>query len=386
MCYNCLIIVYQGIWMNLKDIFCQGRAINSMQRAFAAGRQGHAYIFAGADGIGKFSAASAWAKMLLCGEKVQSDGPDGVFYDSCGHCESCMVFDGGGHPDFKAIYKELVVFTKDGKNKKTPIDLPKDVITEFLIEKVASKPKMGEYSVYVVKESHRLNASSQNALLKVLEEPPGYCVIILLCNSIEKMLPTTRSRCQVVRFGEIDENIIVEKLVQMSVDPQQAKYWARFSESSLGMAMDWASVEVGENGIYGIKREIVSALSVFRLGDCLDLAERMLAASKKISEAFSAKNKSLSKTDLNRRATKGLIRMVISAFSDVIRLGVGDGDSLINCDQRAEIEFFARRFSPDGAADKVAKAYENLRWVDCSVNEKLIYEELLLNIAGCSTI
>jgi len=223
-------------------------------------------------------------------------------------------------------------------------------------------------------------------LLKVLEEPPGYCVIILLCNSIEKMLPTTRSRCQVVRFGEIDENIIVEKLVQMSVDPTQAKYWARFSELSLGTAMDWASVEVGENGIYGIKREIVSALSVYRLGDSLDLAEKMSTASKKISDAFSAKMKFLSKTDLNRRAAKGIIRMVVSVFSDVIRLDVGDDEALINCDQRAEIANFAGRFSADGAADKISKAYENLRWVDCSVNEKLIFEELLLNIAGCSTI
>lgn len=372
--------------MDLKDIFCQGRAINSMQRAYGAGRQGHAYIFAGADGVGKFSTASAWAKMLLCHEKTASEGPEGVFYDSCGKCESCTVFDGGGHPDFKAIYKELIKFTKDGKSKTTPVDLPKDVITEFLIEKVSSRPKMGDYSVYVVKESHRLNASSQNALLKVLEEPPGYCVIILLCNSMEKLLPTTRSRCQVVRFGEIDENIIVEKLVQMSVDPAEAKFWARFSELSLGRAIDWASVQVGEIGIYDLKREIISELSVYRMGDSLDLAEKMSSASKQISEAFSAKDKSLSKTDLNRRAGKGVIRMVISAFSDVIRLGVGDEDALINFDQRAEIETFAGRFSLDGAADKISKSYESLRWVDSSVNEKLIFEELLLNFAGCSTI
>ena len=112
----------------------------------------------------------------------------------------------------------------------------------------------------------------------------------------------------------------------------------------------------------------------------------MTAASKQISEAFSAKNKSLSKTDINRRAAKGIIRIVVSLFSDVIRLAVGDDDALINCDQRPEVEAFAARFSPDGAADKISKAYENLRWVDCSVNEKLIFEELLLNIAGCSTI
>lgn len=372
--------------MNLKDIFCQDRAINSMQRAFAASRQGHAYIFAGADGIGKFSTASAWAKMLLCHQKVVSQTSKGVFHDSCGVCKSCLLFDGGSHPDFKAIYKELIEFTEGGKGKTAPVDLPKAVITEFLIEKVASRPKMSDYAVYVVKESQRLNASSQNALLKVLEEPPGYCVIILLCSSTEKMLPTTRSRCQTVRFGEIDENIIVDKLVQTGVDPQQARYWARFSESSLGTAVNWASLDVGENGIYGIKTKLISDLAAYKLGNSLELAERMTAASKLISEAFSANNKSVSKTDINRRAAKGLIRMVISAFSDVIQMAVGDEDALINCDQKREIQAIAARFSPDGAADKISKAYENLQWVDSSVNEKLIFEELLLNIAGCSTI
>lgn len=367
--------------MNLKDIYCQDRPIGSLERAFAAGRLGHAYIFAGANGIGKFTTATAWAKMLLCKEKMRSETPEGDFYDSCGVCESCKLFEGESHPDYKVIYKELLEYTKKGKGKTTPVDLPKDVITEFLIEKVSSRPKTSDYSVYVIKEAERLNPSSQNALLKVLEEPPAYCVIILLCSSLEKMLPTTRSRCQTIRFGEIDENRIVEKLVEMSVGIEQARFWARFSESSLGTAIEWATVELDENGVYDIKKQLISSLANQTLGDSLDLANWMGESAKKIAMGFAAKNKNTSKTDINRRATKGLIRMAVSAFSDVIRLGVSDADSLINADQAGEIERLAGRFDAEQAADKVAKAFENLRWVDASVNEKLIFEELLLNLA-----
>ena len=58
------------------------------------------------------------------------------FADSCGNCESCRLFDAGSHPDFEHVYKELIKFTKDGKDKDTPVDFPIDVVREFLLEKV----------------------------------------------------------------------------------------------------------------------------------------------------------------------------------------------------------------------------------------------------------
>ena len=372
--------------MSLQDIFCQQRAMGTLQRAYGAGKMAHAYIFAGADGVGKFKTAREWAKMLLCHDRVTSQNEDGGFVDSCGKCESCLVFEGDGHPDFIPIYKELIQFTREGKNKKTPVDMPINVIREFLLEKVASRPGMGQTSVYVIKESEKLNAASQNALLKVLEEPPGHCRIILLCTRLDNLLPTTQSRCQIVRFGDIDEERIVERLATMNVSREEATYWARFSEGSLGTAISWAGLEIEETSCYAIKRELVHKLATYQLEDSLDIAEWMCSVSKIISQAWSSQEKDTSKTDINRRAQKGLMMMIASVWRDVMRIGNQLGDKITNIDQMAEIERLSAKIPDEKAIDRVNKVYENMFWVEKSVNEKLIFEELLLNFAGSGTL
>ncbi|MHC4646905.1 MAG: hypothetical protein ACYTBJ_15520, partial [Planctomycetota bacterium] len=100
--------------MSLREVFCQDKAISILQRAYASGKMAHAYIFAGADGVGKFKTAREWAKMLLCKDR----SVENQFTDSCGSCESCRLLEADSHPDFHNIYKELVEFTEDGKDKK----------------------------------------------------------------------------------------------------------------------------------------------------------------------------------------------------------------------------------------------------------------------------
>jgi hypothetical protein len=78
--------------------------------------------------------------------------------------------------------------------------------------------------------------------------------------------------------------------------------------------------------------------------------------------------------------------MVIAAFNDAMKLNIGAGEKLINSDQAGQIEVLAGRFDAEDAAGKIAKAYESIRWVEASVNEKLIFEELLLNLAGSAII
>ena len=367
--------------MLLKEIFCQDKAIGSLQKAYHAGRMAHAYIFAGDDGVGKFTVANVWAKMLLC-ENKQAISDDPAFVDSCGTCHSCRMFDSGGHPDFRLLYKELVQFTKDGKNKKTPVKFPIDVIREFLIEKVSNRPTTGDFVVYCIDEFEKVSNEAQNALLKVLEEPPGYCVIILLCSRMDELLPTTLSRCQLVRFGPVHESRIVERLTAEGVDKTEALFWARFSQGSLGRALAWAQLEVEPSGVYALKRELVEKIAELELADAVDTAEWMSKTAKKIAAAWTEERDNVSTTDINRRAQKGLIRMIACLFSDVMKLDSGHSETLVNLDQVDLLRAMANKIDPETAADHVALCYRMHKWVDSSVNEKLIFEQLLLNLAN----
>lgn len=370
--------------MRLNDIFCQDNAIDSLQRAYAAGRMAHAYLFAGDDGVGKFTLARAWAKMLLC-ENKQTVSDDPAFVDSCGNCHSCQMFEGDGHPDFRPIYKELRQYTKDGKGKNTPVDMPIDVIREFLIDKVANRPTASQFVVYVIDEAEKVNNASQNAMLKVLEEPPGYCIIILLCSRLDAMLPTTLSRCQLVRFGPVEQDRIVSQLAAEGVDEIEAIYWARFAQGSVGRAMAWSQLEVEPDGVYVIKKELIEKIVALELADAVNTAEWMGKAAKKIAAAWSSRSADVSTTDITRRAQKGLIQMVACLFGDVMKAAAGmdHPDMLVNYDQARCVEQLAQRIDAETAAEGVQFCYRMNHWVDSSVNEKLIFEQCLLYLSSC---
>lgn len=367
--------------MSLKDIFCQERAIGQLQRALAAGKVPHAYIFAGPDGVGKLTCARQWAQVLLCRDRRVEDGGGGVFYDSCGRCESCRAFAADNHPDFTLVYKELLQYTNQGKGRKEPVNLSILVVREFLLDKVARRPQLSEGSVFVICEAEKLSIEAQNALLKILEEPPVFCHIILLCTRMEKLLPTTRSRCQVVRFGPIEASIIAQRLSEAGIAGPEGRFWAAFSEGSLGQALEWAALRDEHNSMYAVKTKLISRLARFEPGEAVDLAEWILQQAALLTKIWAGQAGKVNAAELKRSLYKTIIRMVAVAFYDAWRLDIGSADEFINADQRKEIAELARRFRP-GYEELVEQAFRSVSWLEANVNEKLVFERLLLRCAG----
>lgn len=167
------------------------------------------------------------------------------------------------------------------------MEFPIDVVREFVIEKVKNKPALSKKRVFVLTEAEKLNNESQNCLLKVLEEPPGYCCIILICTKPERLLPTIRSRCQILRFGPVSEDRIIDKLNEFGLDENQAKFFARFSAGSLGLACTYARLEKAEaNGashavhLYQTKTELLETYADLQYKDSIELAEDLVSRSK----------------------------------------------------------------------------------------------------------
>ena len=368
--------------MSFKDIFCQDGAIDILQRAYNSERVSHAYIFAGMEGVGKFLTASQWAKLLLCHNHVVENG----IAQSCDSCQSCRLFDADSHPDFSHVYKELREYTEEGKGKAPPLDMPIDVIREMLNAKVSIRPSLSQRKVFIVSEAEKMNVSSQNCMLKVLEEPPVYCCIILLCTRLEKLLPTTKSRAQTVRFGPIQEDRIIEKLDEMGLDTNISKYFARLAQGSLGQACNWAQLELNDANIYESKKELINSLAQFEYSDTLAMADAILNWKGQISTLWSNLDKNTSKTDISRRAAKIFLQIIISALYDAMKLKITPQYEAINFDLINQIEKLAVRFDPELAAEKIDECYEMIRWLEANVNERLIFEHLLLSLANSDTI
>ena len=364
--------------MRLNEIFSQDKAIRTLESAWHGGKIAHAYIFAGPEGVGKGTTAESWAQLLLCDEPIREEGFDYDFIDSCGFCKSCELFNAGSHPDFHPIRKELREFTKKGGN--TPLDLPIDVIREFLIDKVSATPQQSKNKVFVVYEAQKLNKESQNALLKVLEEPAGNSFIILLCTRLDNLLPTTKSRCQIVRFGPIETAVIEANLVNEGINEVEAAYWAGFCCGSLGRAIRWASLE-SKPSPYEIKTELVAKFSRFDKTDVVDTAGWICDHRKVLSDALSEKYKDISKKDLERLVREELINMVVSVLNDSMRLAVGYEGGLVNSEQAGCISAVASRLDADECAERIEAAFRSIGAIGSNMNEKLLYERLLLNVA-----
>lgn len=137
-------------------------------------------MFSGQSGIGKSSLVQRYAKYILCKQ---------IADESCGICNSCLLFDAGSHPDYMKIQPE------EGSS------LIKVEQIRNLVEVLEQTSGLGGYQVAAISKAEDMNKSAANALLKTLEEPPGKVLIIILSDRPAALLATIRSRCQQIKLG-----------------------------------------------------------------------------------------------------------------------------------------------------------------------------------------
>lgn len=199
------------------------------------GIPGHAYVFAGPDGIGKTLLAREFAQALLC-KAPTADG-------ACGRCDSCRHFGNGVHPDFKSLQLE-------SKEKNIKVER----VRQSVCADLNMRPQFGSRKVYLIAADF-LNEQGQNALLKSLEEPPDYVFFILTVISPERLLPTILSRVSLIALRRYSVDEISAILAANGCQPgADREFYARFAGGLAGVAMDLAT----NNWFADLRREAVS--------------------------------------------------------------------------------------------------------------------------------
>ena len=238
------------------DIIGQEQIKEHLQNALASHKISHAYIINGEKSSGKEYIAKVFAMALQC-EKGGTE--------PCQECHSCKQVLSKNQPD-------IIRLTHEKPNTISVDDIRKQVNGD-----VAIKPYSSPYKIYIINEAEKMNAQAQNALLKTLEEPPEYAVILLLTANLNALLPTIISRCVVLNMKPVpDEKVRRFLMEQMQVPDYKADVCVAFARGNVGKAKALASSEEFEN----VKNE---ALSLVKYIKDMELHE-IMAAIKKISE------------------------------------------------------------------------------------------------------
>lgn len=222
------------------DLFGHESHEKILLNLFNEGKLPHALIFAGPMGVGKTTAAFRLARFLLKHGNAD-DNQDSLFGDAPEKPTSLAVsaedavshrVASSGHPDLRFFERPL----NDKGNKKTVVDVD-------TVRKIAPFLRMsssdGGWRVVILDEADLMNKAAQNAILKILEEPPPKAILVLICNRLGAMLPTIRSRCRTFHFSPLAPDILQSLMKRAAPEATsgELKLLAELADGSMGRAL-----------------------------------------------------------------------------------------------------------------------------------------------------
>lgn len=288
----------------------------------------HAYIFEGEAGLGKREAAYYFAQTLLC-EKSGSE--------PCGECESCVLSQAKSNPDIKSYSLKALT-----DKKSIGVEEIRDVISDAY-----TKPFRAPYKVYIIEDADALTAQAQNAMLKILEEPPEYIVFIMCVTSIGRILSTVQSRSRVIRFSAASESeiqmYVKNKYPHMA---DKASFAASYSE-----------------GIFSKVDELFENDDVLKLRQKLFLILQRLLTDKDEGKALD----SAAEFDEIRAALSGgskkaagesflpALNIMLSQAMDILKIKSGAKECVVNKDMQVMLFAIAESITCEKAANCAGK-------------------------------
>lgn len=323
----------------LGDMVGQDVAVRILANQLRTGHVSHSYLFLGPEGVGKETAAYAFARALLCeGESVGACG------DACGSCRACRKVLHSNHPDLRIIAPQ---------DRYISIDQVRE-LQRFL----ALRPYEARYKVVVLQDADSMQKPTANSLLKTLEEPPPSSVLVLICHRLQGVPDTVLSRCQIIRFRRLTTREITDLLsADDKVDRQRARVAAEMADGSVSTAQRLASSEA-----FQAREDLLTALRNLPGMQPTELLE--------LSEQWSS-----------REDIAEVTRLIVAWFRDLLIWRLTGGGQLLRFDDwHDDIAAVAKGYSVATLERCLAYAEEAARSVNGSFNVQLALDVLFLRI------
>lgn len=322
------------------DIVGQEQIKEHLENAIKMNKVSHAYIINGERNAGKEFIAKTFAMALQCENRQE--------FEPCQECHSCSQVKSGNHPD--------VIFITHEK----PGTIGVDDIRGQVNNDVAIKPYSGPKKIYIISDGEKMTVQAQNALLKTLEEPPEYAVILILTTNMETLLPTILSRCVVLNMKPVRNDQIKKFLMEsMEIPDYKADICVAFARGNVGKARLLAKSEEFDK----VKEEAVTLLKY--IGE-MELNE-VVAAIKKINEF---------KFDVN-----DYLDILSVWYRDVLLFkATHDANNLIFREEIQYIRKVADKSTYEGIERIIDALEKSKQRLNANVNFDLTIELLLLTI------
>lgn len=322
-----------------KDVVGHKDIINYIRNAVREDKVSHAYILNGERGAGKKMLANLFAATLLC----EKGGPD-----PCNECHSCRQAESGNHPDIIKVTHEK------------PNSISVDDIREQVNNTIMIKPYQGPYKVYIIPQADMMTPQAQNALLKTIEEPPEYAVIMLLTENADTLLSTINSRCVMLKLRNIKDTLIKKYLMEtMQVPDYKADMCTAFAQGNMGRAIMLANSE-HFNEIRDEAVQLLKYINEMELSEIVQAVSRITAYKLEIND---------------------YLDIIMIWYRDVLLYkATKDMDKVVFKDQLKYIKERAKRSSYEGIEliiESLEKAKARLK---ANVNFDLVMELLFLTI------
>lgn len=321
------------------EIVGHEQIIEHLKNAITMDKVSHAYIFNGPEYSGKMMLAEAFAMALQCEEHT----PDG-----CMNCHSCKQAADRNQPD--------IIYVSHEK----PNTISVDDIRQQLNNDIVIKPYSSKYKIYIVDEAEKMNPQAQNALLKTIEEPPAYAVIMLLTTNADSFLQTILSRCITLNLKSVkDETIRKHLMSHYQIPDYQADICTAFAQGNVGKAIQLASSD-------DFNQLKAAALQLLKRLEDIDLYE-LGAAIKQIGE-FKLK-------------VQDYFDLMMIWYRDILYFkATNDVNKLIFKDEVYDIKKQAATHSYQGIEAIIEALQKAKVRLNANVNFDLVIELLLLTI------
>ncbi len=221
--------------------------------------------------------------------------------------------------------------------------------------------------MFIVREADRITTAAQNALLKTLEEPPATTFLILLVSSLERLLPTTFSRCQLVSFSPLPQDFVAQRLRELrpELEDDAITYLAQLAEGSLGLAVQYV-----DDGILAVREQIVTPLDRLDAAGGSTLVKEWMESAKALGAACRRRDPDVSDTEAQRQGLNVLLSLASAWYRDRLRSAATEAEAA----SRAAVY-----------ADAISAINTAAQQVELNANVQLCLEALVFRLARQQT-